>query len=317
MGDPDVTVKDYIIEYEINRPDAYTGSAPSSTGDYQYSLAATTMGGVNVTNLGFSLTNGDETLTVDPDPSLADSIIFMEITVLDNNTGCDTSFGRYLYVPHTPDVSFTPQDVCLGDLATFKNTSTLEGNDYMLNTWEFDDPDPAITDDNSDIQDGFYTYSTYGTADVTLTVINGVYPLFEYTETQTVTITPKPEIDFKVLNACEGSPIQFNNNTALPQGISGTISYQWDFAGDGNSTAQNPQFTFNTPGQRVVTLVAEANGCKSVLSKNAYQFEMPTASFIPPTSACNYEEIMFTNTSVIPNDANMGFAWDFNGGRYF
>ena len=312
MGDPDVTVKDYIIEYDITRPTAYSASAPSTAGDYQYSVTATTTGGVDVTAMGFSLTNGDETLTVDPDPSLADSTIFMEIMVLDNNTLCDTTFGRYLYVPHTPVASFTPNDICLGDVATFKNTSTLGGSDYMLNTWEFDDPDPAVTDDNSDIKDGFWSYTTYGSADVVLTVINGVYPLFEYTETHTITVTPKPELDFKVLNACEGTPIQFNNSSKLPQGISGTIAYSWNFAGEGASTLENPTFTFTTPGQRVVTLNATANGCGAKLSKNAYQFEMPTASFVPPTSACNYEKITFSNTSVIPNNANMGFAWDFN-----
>ncbi|MBT8327412.1 MAG: PKD domain-containing protein [Bacteroidia bacterium] len=310
MNDPDVTVKDYVLEYDITRPTKYSASAPGA--DYGYTLAATTMGGVDVTALGFSLINSDETLMVDPDPSLADSTIYMSITVLDNNTLCDTTFGRYLYVPHFPTASFTPADICLGDVASFKNTSTLGGSDYMLNTWEFDDPDPAVTDDNSDIQDGFWSYTTYGSADVVLTVINGVYPLFEYTATHTITVTPKPELDFKVLNACEGTPIQFNNASGLPAGITGTIAYSWDFAGEGTSAAENPTFTFATPGQRVVTLSAVANGCAATLSKNAYQFEMPTASFVPPTSACNYEEVTFTNTSVIPNDANMGFAWDFN-----
>ncbi len=315
MGDPDVTVKDHVIEYDITRPDAYMGSAPgtSTSGDYYYTIQATTMSGVDVTGFGFSLTNNDETLTVDPDQALADSTIFMNIIVMDNNTGCDTSFGRYLYVPHTPEVDFTEMDICLGDVAQFKNTSTLDGDDYMLNTWDFDDPDPAVTDDNSDILDGFWSYTTYGSADVTLTVVNGQYPLFEYSITKSITVTPKPEVDYKVLNACEGSDIVFDNNTALPAGITGTITYDWDFNGEGSSTDEDPTFMFSTPGQRVVTLTASANGCDATLSKNAYQFENPVADW-SSVGECNFVDVEFVNETAIPNDANYGLAWDFGDG---
>lgn len=309
MADPDATVKDYVLEYDISRPTKYSSAAPGV--DYTYTVMATTMGGVDVTSLGFSLPSGDEVLTVDPDQSLADSTILMEVIVLDLNTNCDTTISRYLYVPHTPDVSFDASNICLGDVASFKNTSTLDGTDYMLNSWEFGDPDASVTDDNSEIKDGFWSYTAYGNADVTLTVINGEYPLFKYSVTKSITVTPKPELDFKVLNACEQSPIQFNNSSSLP--VAGTIAYEWDFNGEGSSIDESPTFTFNTPGQRVVTLTGTANGCDATLSKNAYQFEMPTANFTT-NGACNFVDVEFLNSSTIPNDANMGFAWDFGDG---
>jgi PKD repeat protein len=307
MGDPDVTVKDYISEYDITRPDAYPADSPGVY--YTYDLKAWD-GATDVTSQGFSLTGSDEVLTADPAVALAGTTLFMELTVTDLGTGCDTSFGRSMYIPHTPVPSFTSSDICLGDVAQFKNTSTLGGTNYIVTKWEFDDPNNDSTD-NSAIKDGFWEYSTYGAnVNVVMTVANGVYPKFEYSDSSTINVTPKPEIDFKVLNACEGSPITVLDNTSTPTGSS--IVYSWDFAGEYTSTSSTPSYTFATPGQRQITLSASSNGCNASLTKNAYQFEMPVANF---TSAgeCNFVDVDFTSSSTIANGANMGYSWDFAG----
>ncbi len=304
-NDPDVTVNSYVSTYDIARPTGAT-AGPSAT-SYTYSLTATNEVNVDVTASGFTLNSED--FTADPATTIAGDTIFMELTVLDANTGCDTTFGRWIYVPHTPVPSFNASDICLGDVAQFKNTSTLGGADYIVTTWEFDDPDASITDDNSDIKDGFWEYSTYGNGvTVEMTVANGLYPKFEYSTTNTINVTPTPDIDFKVLNACEGTPITIDNNTTLP--TSSAITYEWDFGGVGTSTLENPSYTFATPGIREITVVASANGCKSTLTKNAYQFEKPVASFTSE-GECNFVDVEFMSTSTIPNEANMGYSWDF------
>jgi PKD repeat protein len=307
-SDPDVTVNTYSSTYDIVQP---TGlGAPSAT-SYTYSLTATNNFGIDVTGSGFTYTALAEEFTADPATTLAGDTIFMELTVLDANTGCDTSFGRWIYVPHTPVASFNASNICLGDIAQFKNTSTLAGEDYIVTKWEFDDPDASITDDNSDIKDGFWEYSTYGNGvTVEMTVANGLYPKFEYPTTNTINVTPTPEIDFKVLNACEGTPITIANNTTLP--TSDPITYTWDFGGVGTSTLENPSYTFATPGIREVTVIASASGCESTLTKNAYQFEKPIATFTS-TGECNFVDVAFMSTSTIPNNANMGYSWDFDG----
>jgi len=308
VGNPDVTVKDYISDYDISRPAVYTAAAPGV--DYTYALKAWD-GGTDVTSQGFTLASNAEVFSADPAVALAGKTIFMELTVTDLGTTCDTSFGRWMYVPHTPVASFTASDICLGDVAQFKNTSTLGGPNYMITAWEFDDPDPAVTDDNSDIKDGFWEYSAYGAGVVVeMTVANGVYPKFEYTATRTINVTPKPVIDFKVLNACEGSPITVINSTSISTGSA--ITYSWDFGGEYTSTAQVPSYTFATPGQRKITVTATSNGCNASLTKNAYQFEMPVANFTS-VGECNFVDVEFTSTSTIANEANMGYSWDFAG----
>lgn len=306
LMDPDATVNTYVSEYEILPA---TQGAPSAAG-YSYSLSANILVG-GTPAPGFTLPSATgNTIVIDPATTLAGQTVFVEITALDASTGCDTAFGRYMYIPHTPVASFDASDVCLGVTAQFKNTSTLGGTSYIVTEWEFNDPDASITDDVSDIKDGFWDYSTFGNnVDVKMTVANGQYDKFTYTANNTINITPKPQIDFKVLNACEGLPITIVNSTTLP--TSDPITYAWDFGGEWTSTAVAPAYTFATPGQRTISVVATANGCESMLTKNAYQFEKPTADF-SSIGECNFVDVEFTNESTIPNGAGMGYAWDFN-----
>jgi len=121
-------------------------------------------------------------------------------------------------------------------------------------------------------------------------------------------VKAKPEIEYKVLKACEGSSITGVDNTTNPAG--GSVADAWDFGGEWTSTSTNPALAVPTAGQRTITLVASANGCESMLTKNAYQFETPVAAFTS-TGACNFVPVDFTNASTLANNGNMGYAWDF------
>ena len=306
---PDVLGHSYTNDYEITRPTKYVASAPGA--DYTYTFTAYDQDSNDVTTAGFSYTALGESFTTTPEDSISGRTIDMSLVVSDANTGCDTTISRMMYIPHVPDPSFNSSNICLGDVAQFKNTSTLEGSGYIITNWEFDDPDPAVTDDNSDIKDGFWKYTTYGNdIMVEMTVRNGVYPKFKYVDVDTINVTPKPLVDFKVLNACEGSPIVIKNSTTLP--VSSTIDYSWDFGGEYTTTGKDPSYTFSTPGQRKISVTATANGCFASLTKNAYQFEMPMAEFTSE-GECNFVNVDFINGSTIENGANMGYSWDFDG----
>ena len=308
---PDVTVNGYVNKYDISAPTQSTFAGGTLGTDFTYSISATTDNGTDVTSLGFTLSGSE--VSVDPSTNLSDSTVFVEVTVTSVSGGCDTSFGRWVYIPHTPAPSFTYTDVCLGDVSEFRNTSTLLGDDFIVTHWEFNDPSGSV-EDFSDIKDGFWTYEQYGSnIPVDMTVSNGVYPKFQYTLTETINVTPKPLANFKVINACEEDDITILNNTDLPTGITGTITYSWDFGGEQTfGNIATPSYEFTTPGQRTIKMTASANGCDAVLEKNAYQFELPTARF-ESLGECNFVDVEFANGSTIENGANMGYAWDFNG----
>jgi PKD repeat protein len=312
MTNPDVTVPGLEIEYDITNPTRFSGSNYDVT--WELNPVHMTSGGVTVsTGITFTAPTGsaDGTVAFDPDPSLADSLVYIGFAAHDVNTGCDSIFGRWVYIPHTPVPDFDYKDVCDGEVVAFTDQSTLEKG-LIVYSWDFDDPSTG-EDNTSEISDPVHLFSTYGSYDVTLTTTNFDYPKFEYTKTYTINVNPVPEIAFKVKNACEGVNIQFDNQTDLPGGLTGNIDYIWDF-GDGSATTtvESPAHLYTNPGGYKVTLKADYNGCEATLVKNANQFDRPTADFTVDGN-CNLEETQFNNMTEI-EIGNTGYRWEFGDG---
>lgn len=313
MSNPDVTIPDMEITYNINNPSGYTNGTYGSGWDM--TAYVMTSNGMPVTS-GVTLTtpSGSNmgTIAFKPAASLMDSMVLVGIKATNKTTMCDSVFGRWVYIPHTPVVDFEFKDVCDGDVVEFRNISKLvKGN--MLYDWQFNDPNS--NEDATDVSDPIYKYTTFGSYSTTLNIKLAQYPKFVFSKTKNVTVTPVPVIDFKVLNACEKLPVTIINSTALPAGIAGNISYNWNFGGAGTgdpATARNPKFTYSKAGGYQITLTATSNGCSSTLTKNANQFALPKAAFTAK-GTCNLEEINFTNNSTIAI-GNTGFMWNFGDG---
>ncbi|MBI1307326.1 MAG: PKD domain-containing protein, partial [Bacteroidetes bacterium] len=223
---PDVTVPGKEIEYEIMNPSAYPGSTYGS--DWDLTPTLFTSGGNAVTSgFKYNSPSGSSSgmIAFDPDKSLADSIVFVGLSAYDYNTGCDSLFGRWVYIPVTPDVAWTASAGCDGDVIAFTN-GTKQSKGLVEYHWNFNDPNTG-EDSASTISDPVHLFSTYGTYNVTLEAWNYDYPKFVYTLSKSVDISPKPEACFKVGNACEGQDVQFLNCTTAP--VAGTIDYIWNF----------------------------------------------------------------------------------------
>ena len=309
---PDVTAPSVQVDYDIMNPSRYANSAYGS--DWTATAFVMTENGTDVSGNASMTAPGSAAgiVSVSPADSLQDSLLYVGVTVTDVNTGCDSTFGRWLYVPHVPMVDFSAPDGCDGDVVAFVNeTSQPTGaTEYM---WDFDDPNSGTENNMSTISDPVHAFSTYGSYDVKLTAWNFDYPKFVYEIVKRVEISPVPTVDFKVTNACEGSDISFTNNTSLPAGITGTIDYKWNFGDRGTSILKDPKHQYTAAGGYQVTLTASLRGCATSLTKNANQFATPNADF-SVAGTCNLEEIQFTNASTIAI-GNTGFKWDFNDGN--
>jgi PKD repeat protein len=312
VSNPDVTIPGLEIEYEINNPAGYSNSDYGTGTGFTMTNHVITTGGLMVTNgVTYTAPSGSNKglLSFKPDLNLQDSTVFVGIKATSATTGCDTFFGRYVYIPHVPKVDYDAADPCDGDVIEFKNLTTLaKGN--QLYDWQFNDPNSD--DDATDVGDPIYKFTTYGSYDVDLNIRLAAYPKFVFTKTRTIKVTPVPAISFKVYNACENSPINIVNDTKLPAGVAGTITYTWNYGGAGTGdpvTTKSPKFTFAKAGGYQVTLTATSNGCTSTLTKNANQFANPEASFTK-SGTCNLEEIDFTNSTTIAL-GNTGYTWDF------
>ena len=90
-----------------------------------------TEGGVDVTsNLTYTAPGAAKGIVAfDPSAkSLEDSTVAICVTVTDNNTGCDSTFCRWVYVPATPQLQIGRlADGCDGDVVAFANkTNTVK-----------------------------------------------------------------------------------------------------------------------------------------------------------------------------------------------
>ncbi len=313
MVKPDVTVPGQVVEYNVDNPTRFD-NANYPTGDWSLTAFAVTNNGTVTTGAQLktppsSGVNG--VLSYDPDPAMADSMVFVGFTVTDNGTGCDSTFGRWVYVPHTPVVDFSAEDGCDGEVVAFENNTT-QGTGVTEYVWDFGDP-ASGADNTSTISDPIHRFSTYGAYTVKVTAWNFDYPKFTYDISKTINISPVPSTDFAIKNACEGIDIEFTNTTTLPAGVTGNIDYIWNF-GDGSATTtmKDPKHTYANPGGYRVSLSASLNGCVSAITKNANQFATPVADF-SVDGKCNLEDVQFNNASTIALGST-GYAWDFADG---
>ncbi len=147
-----------------------------------------------------------------------------------------------------PTFTANPTTLYEGNSVQFANTTS--GN-YVSASWTFDGGSPAT----STATNPTVTYSTHGTYDATLTIVNtnGCSP--STTEQITVYEAVPPVADFSASETqiTAGNSVTF---TDLSENI--PTSWSWTFEGGTPATSnlQNPTITYSEPGEYMVTLVA-------------------------------------------------------------
>jgi len=157
----------------------------------------------------------------------------------------------------------------------------------------------------------------YGTDSFTYTASDGKGG----TDTATVTLTIDPVNDAPTADA--GGPYEVDEGSALALDASGSsdpetavLSYQWDFAGLGTSTAQNPSFTFSDNGSYPVTLtVTDEEGLTDTVTTTVGVLDLsPTAAFTwDPEPQDEGSVVQSTDGSTSSPDSIVAWSWDFAG----
>lgn len=147
-----------------------------------------------------------------------------------------------------PTFTANPTTLYEGNSVQFANTTS--GN-YVSASWTFDGGSPAT----STATNPTVTYSTHGTYDATLTIVNTNGCSSSTTEQITVYEAVPPVADFSASETqiTAGNSVTF---TDLSENI--PTSWSWTFEGGtpATSTEQNPTVTYSEPGEYTVTLVA-------------------------------------------------------------
>lgn len=313
IGQPQVVALGDTLAWDLQAPTGYNNAGHTTTWQVKTTSLRTSKGRA-ITNYTWTDPTSSRAgrFVYTPNSTEVDTVLVGTVTFQDKGLyNCDSTVTFYMYVAPLPVPNFTrTAKVCDGQVVEFTNKSSILSG-FFDTKWYFGDGD------SSEANDPVYAYKTFGTYYVRLNATSSIYG-YVRTKRDTLIVTQIPAVNFKVTNACEKLTHSFQNLTTVS---GGTLSYKWNF-GDGSpistSSASITRYKYSIAKQYQVTLTAEANGCQASLTKNAYLFPKPKASFTVPQAVgekfCSNGTVEFINTSTLLS-GNLGQTWNFADGN--
>ncbi|MEI6060001.1 MAG: PKD domain-containing protein [Bacteroidota bacterium] len=227
--------------------------------------------------------------------------------------GCENTFTKNITISASPLAQFSFAHSCVNSSVDFTNLATANGGTAIMGSaWNFGDPASGINN-TSNLQDPQHIYSVADSYQVILQVTNASG--CPDTVSHSLTVLPKPPVDYSWTNTCLGTSTGFTVNTTTTN-ISAIQAYDWDF-GDGttHSSQQDPAHTYSATGNYTAVLtITDTAGC---LNSKAYLLSIqpkPTALF-SFTSGCVNTSVQFADESYISNGAPVSkWQWNFGVG---
>lgn len=208
----------------------------------------------------WELENGDTLYGFEPEFFFPDAGEFEVTLTTTTDSGCARSFVDTLYKYGEIQAGFSVNDVCLGLNSVFTNTSTKQNGDWTDTTW--------TTSDGGQFKTWNLTkeFLTEGTKTVTLIVEQNGKCLDTFE--RDVEIFPLPTPSFTVENFCFGDNTEFTNTSSIP-----TTDYtvSWNLDQGANQTTDDVAITYNSSGQKTITLTIETDdGCSGSVQDSIY-----------------------------------------------
>tara|TARA_Y100000589_G_scaffold187124_1_gene177193 strand:- start:25651 stop:29199 length:3549 start_codon:yes stop_codon:yes gene_type:complete len=273
---------------------------------------------VNAGTLNFSWNFGDNSsLNNLPSPSHLYGNPGIYQVILDASNGsCSDSDTDTVVVYAKPIADFLNSPVCLGDTSMFTDNSSLPVsiNSDTINDWNWDVDNNGIVDYST--QNTSYMYPAEGGHSATL-IISTAFGCTD-TITKPVTVWPLPVVDFSPTEVCLNQATQFNDLTTVSNTYTtnAIVGWSWDFDDGGNSTLQNPIYTYSSPGTYQTQLIATTNnGCVDSVTKPVTVNPLPVANFTSSDpSGCSPWCISFVDNSSISNGNIVQYIWTMGNG---
>ena len=241
--------------------------------------------------------DGTTSTATNPSHSYSEDGFYQVSLTATNVCGSNTIYGGVIFLlPPEAAFSADPTDGCADLTVQFTNESTPSVTGW---SWSFPGGIPSSSNDPNPV----VTYSSAGTYNVSLTVINPVgtdmITLNDY-----ITVEEGPTAGF--------TSVLTDNTVETTNTSTNADSYLWDFGDGETSTETSPVHTYATDGEYVLTLIA-TNPCGSdTLTQLIVVQTLPTADFLAtPTIGCAILSVSFFDQS---SDNTTGWQWIFTGG---
>lgn len=227
------------------------------------------------------------------------------LLVATSNNGCVDSTTVNVTVYPLPQAGFANQDVCLNNLTTFTDSSSVSSGTITGWSWNFGDGGTSTQQNPS------HNYAAYGTYQVSLIATSN----FGCSDTisQAVNVFPLPVPMFSTAAVCYGTGTGFFNQTTISGG--GNVTCYWNFGDGSTDTVLNPVHVFAAPGIYNVTMTATTmQGCTGTITLPVQVYDLPMAYF-NGTDVCLNNPTMFNDASTAPPGGILvTWNWTFGDG---
>ena len=218
-----------------------------------------------------------------------------------NIFGCSDSLVQPIIVNPVPLAQFTAVqlDTCVIP-ASFSLVNNSVGS--IFNSWDLGN---GASSNNTNFN---YSYTSSGSYDISLLVMNQFGCLDSLTSSVNVSPVPQVSFNYTKLDSCI-----LPSNYAFTNTSTGGNSYLWSFDTIANSIQNSPVFTFNNDGiYQVSILSTNSLGCSDSAIDYINVSPIPIANFsLDTTIGCEPFNAIFTNNSQYSNFYN----WDFSDGN--
>ncbi len=272
-----------------------------------FTSTSTANGGAAINSYSWNFGDGITVTTQNPVHVFAVAGTYTVTLVVTNTTGgVDSEVkSNYITVLPAPTVGFTLSGIgCTVPLTVgFTNTSSAGAN--FTYSWNFGNGQNSSLQSPANV-----TYNTAGTFGIQLSVTNtttGCSASF----TDSIEVSNFQAGITAPLTGCVGSPINFQDNSTV-----GANGWNWNFGGQGNSSVQNPSFTFNTAGTYTVSLSSQNtnSGCAGNVTQQVTIQNSITPSFTGnPLTNCAPSAVTFVNTTGVVGT----YTWNFGNGQTY
>ncbi|MBK9639520.1 MAG: PKD domain-containing protein [Bacteroidetes bacterium] len=192
----------------------------------------------------------------------------------ESDRGCRDTILDSITVYPLPNVSFSSDTVCEGNLTSLNNTSTIVNGSIVDYEWNFGDLTTSSQTHPKHI------YPSGGIHLSTLLAISDRGCIDSIIQPVRVWWPPQPQLQADVVEGCEPLPVSFVDLSTSQDGS--VVNWNWDFGNGDTSSLQHPGTIYTEDGLYDIQLnVVSSLGCinDTIYSEYILVHPLPIASF--------------------------------------
>lgn len=219
--------------------------------------------------------------------------------------GCSDTIVQPVTIYPLPAPDFNATTVCLGNMTTFNDNSSIGTGTINNWSWAFGDGNTSSNVNPTNL------YNSWGTYNVQLILTSDTGCIDSITKP--ITVNPIPFADFGYTGHCHTHPTFFTDSSTASPGATVT-NWTWDFGDATTSTQQNPAHTYAGPGTYQVTVISAAQGgCEDTITLPVTIHPLPQVNF-DHTEVCEGDTTFFSDLTQIITGSVASWDWDFGDG---